>query len=205
VLAVVAVKVLPWRRLLVLRIGAVVSILLAVYIPAYWNKSGGLAQPARAIRSIIAPSTRDASSDLYRVQEDLNLKVNIRDGGLLGRGFGVPIEYPVEIADISDIDPLIAYIPHNGVLYVLMRMGVVGGIALWVLVGAAIIRACRLAGSRHRELAIVGAVVAGALIGYAMEGGVDQGFFFYRTAFVMGSLLGLAEAASRLARPTVPG
>jgi hypothetical protein len=200
VLAIIAAKAMPWRRLLVLRIGAVVGVLLAVYMPAYWNKSGGLAQPARAIRSIVAPNTRDASSDLYRVQENLNLKVNIRRGGILGRGFGVPIDYPIEIADISDIDPLIAYVPHNGVLYVLMRMGVAGGIALWALIGVALIGACRLARSRDRELAVVGAFVASALIGYAMEGGIDQGFFFYRVGFVMGTLLALAEAARRLER-----
>ena len=34
--------------------------------------------------------------------------------------------------------------------------------------------------------------------GLALMGGVDQGFFFYRIAFITGTLLGLAEAARRL-------
>jgi acyl dehydratase len=198
VAAVIAAKWIPQRRLPLMRVGAVVLVVCAVYMPLFWNKSGGLAQPARAVRSIVSPGTRDASSDLYRVQEDANLKLNIREGGPLGRGFGVKIDYPLPIADISGLDPLIAYIPHDGVLYVLMRMGIAGGVALWTLVGVGIICACRLARSRERELAAVGALVAAMLIGYAMEGGIDQGFFFYRVGFVVGTLLGAVEAARRL-------
>ena len=41
--------------------------------PRFWNNTGGLAQPARAVRSHVAPIARDVSSDLYRIQEDDNL------------------------------------------------------------------------------------------------------------------------------------
>jgi hypothetical protein len=200
VLAIIAARSLPSRRLLVMRLGAVILVILGLYLPAFWNKSGGLAQPARAVRSTVAPSVRDASSDLYRVQEDANLRVNIKQGGVLGKGFGVPIAYPLEIADIKDIDPLIEYVPHNGVLYVLMRMGVLGGVALWVLIGSGILVGGRLARSPDRMHAMVGAVLVCAMVGYALEGAVDQGFFFYRIAFVMGTLLALGEAARRLQR-----
>jgi len=170
----------------------------AVYLPIFWNKTGGLAQPARAIHSTVAPSARDASSDLYRIQEDENLLYNIRAAGPLGKGFGVPIDYALPIEDISDIDPLIAYIPHNGVLYIVMRMGTPGGIAFWSLLGMAIIAGCRLARSHDRELAALGAVTAALVVAYAFEGHTDQGFFYYRVAIVVGVFLGLADAARRL-------
>jgi hypothetical protein len=109
----------------------------------------------------------------------------------------VPIDY-ANITDISAIDPLIAYVPHNGVLYILMRMGLFGGIAFWSLLGAGIITGCRLVRSRNREVAVFGALLACALVGYALEGYNDQGFFMYRIAFVIGALLGLGEAARRL-------
>jgi hypothetical protein len=197
-LAAIALRALPSRRHVVLRLGAVALIVSAAYFPAFWNKSGGLAQPARAVRSIVAPSMRDASSDLYRVQEDANLHLNIVEGGLLGKGFGREIEYSLPIADITDIAPIVRHVPHNGVLYVLMRMGVLGGIAMWSLIGVGIIAGCRLALSRDRELAVIGAFLACAMIGYTLEGAVDMGFFFYRIAFVIGTLLGLAEAARRM-------
>jgi hypothetical protein len=200
VLLALGLRWLPARRGLLLRCAAAVIVCSAIYVPLFWNHTGGLAQPARALRSIVAPDRRDALSDLYRIQENANLNVNIREGGLLGKGFGVPIDYALPIADIKSIDPFIDYIPHNGVLYVLMRMGILGGVAFWVLLAAGAISGSRLAGSRDPELALVGALLACAIVGYAMEGAVDQGFFFYRIAFVVGSLLGLAEAATRLQR-----
>jgi hypothetical protein len=136
---------------------------------------------------------------MYRIQENENLKLNIREGGAIGRGFGVPIHYiPGTIEDISDIDPMIRFVPHNGVLYILMRMGLFGGIAFWSLLAAGIITGCRLVRSRHREVAVFGTVLACVLVGYALEGYNDQGFFMYRVAFVVGTLLGLGEAARRL-------
>jgi hypothetical protein len=200
VLVAIGLVCLPTRRRVLVR-GIVVTLAIsAVYFPLYWNKNGGLAQPARAVHSLISANPRDASSDLYRVQEDANLKLNIREGGLLGKGFGVPIDYALPIVNLKDIDPLITYVPHNGVYYVLMRMGLLGGIAFWSLLAAGIIAGCRLAKSVDRQLAVTGALVACALVGYAFEGNLDQGFFFYRIAFVVGALLGLAEAAHRLRR-----
>jgi hypothetical protein len=197
-LAAVGVSCVPARRRFLWRTLGVLIACSAIYFPAFWNDTGGLAQPARAVRSFVSPDPRDAQSDLYRIQEDANLNQNIRQGGLLGKGFGVPIDYSLTITDITSIDPLIAYVPHNGVLYVLMRMGLLGGIAMWTLLAACIISGCRLAKRADPELAVVGALVVCTFVGYTLMGAVDQGFFFYRSAFVVGALLGLAEAARRL-------
>ena len=147
-----------------------------------------------------SPSARDDDSDLYRVQENANLEYNIKQNGLLGMGFGTKIDYALPIADISHIDELIAYIPHDDVLDVLMRMGLLGGMAMWSLIGTGIISGSRLARSRDREVAMIGAVVACSLVAYALMGAEDQAFFFYRIAFITGVFLGLAEAARRMAR-----
>ena len=189
----IGLKALPERRIVLWRGLAVALVVSAVYLPAYWNKTGGIAQPARALRSMISPDPRDALSDLYRVQENANLKVNIREEDGIGNGFGVPIAYTLPITDISGIDPMIAYIPHNGVLYVLMRMGLIGGVAFWTFVAAGIITAVRTARSADREMAVVGATVAAAMVAYTLMGAVDQAFFFYRIAFVVGTLLGLVD------------
>ena len=93
---------------------------------------------------------------------------------------------------------MIRFVPHNGVLYILMRMGLFGGIAFWSLLGAGILTGCRLVRSRNPEVAVFGTVLACVLVGYALEGYNDQGFFMYRIAFVVGTLLGLGEAARRI-------
>ena len=203
VLSILTMVAVPERRRLMSRILVGVALVSVVYFPAYWNHTGALAGPARAVHSAISPDTRDKLSDLYRVQENADLKTNIREGGVLGKGFGVPIDYRVLTTNISSIDPLIAYIPHNGVFYILMRMGLLGGIAFWSLLGVGIIGGCRLVRSHDREAALVGALVTCALVGYALEGYNDQGFFLYRVAFVIGSLLGLAEGARRLSERRV--
>lgn len=197
---VIAYKAMPIRRHLLSK--AIVGLVLvsAVYFPVMWNSTSSLAQPARAIKSQVKPSARDGSSDLYRVQENANLEYNIKQDGLLGKGFGLKIDYALPIPDISQSDPLIAYIPHNDVLDVLMRMGLLGGVALWCLIGVGIISGSRMAMSRDREVAVIGTLVACTLVAWALMGGVDQGFFFYRIAFITGTFLGLAEAARRLAR-----
>ena len=197
---VIVYKALPIRRKLLSK--AIVGLILvsAVYFPVMWNSTGSLGQPARAVKSQVKPDYRDDASDNYRVQEDENLQFNIKQNGPLGNGFGVKIDYALPITDISGLDPLIAYIPHNDVLDVLMRMGFLGGVAVWFLIGAGIISGSRLARSRDREFAAIGALLACSLVAYALMGGVDQGFFFYRIAVITGVLLGLAEAARRLAR-----
>jgi hypothetical protein len=197
---VIAYKALPIRRRLLGKATVALVLVAAVYFPVMWNSNSSLGEPARAVKSQVSPSTRDADSDAYRVQENANLELNIRQDGLLGKGFGVRIDYALPISDISQDDPLIAYIPHNDVLDLLMRMGVLGGLAMWFLIAAGIISGARLALSRDRELAVVGMVLACSLVAYALMGAVDQGFFFYRIAFITGTLLGLAEAARRLAR-----
>jgi hypothetical protein len=198
VLCAVGLVCLPERRRFLVRLLVVTAVISAVYVPAYWNHGGTIAQPARAIRGLTSPDPRDASSDLYRKQENANLKLNIKEAGPLGKGFGVPINYALPIVDIKSIDPLITYIPHDGVLYVVMRMGAFGAIAFWSMIGIAIITACRLAKSRERELAFLGALVACAMVAYLLEGYNDQGFFFYRIAFAVGCLLGMVQAARTL-------
>lgn len=199
VVAAIGIVTMPERRRSLSRVAVVVAIFSAFYFPAYWNKTGGLAQPARAFHSAVAPDPRDASSNLYRVQENENLKYNIRMNGPVGRGFGHRIVYALPIVDISDIDPYIAYIPHNGVWWVFLRFGVAGTIAFWTLLGMAALAACRLAKVRDRSLAVVGMLGACAVPTYALLGYNDQGFFYFRVAFVVGVLFGMLEAARRVA------
>jgi hypothetical protein len=201
-LAAVGYGSLPSRRRILKRTAIGLLAISCLYFPAYWNKSGTLAGPAVAVRSQFSPNARDAASDLYRDEEIANLKLNIHQGGILGKGWGVPIDYALPIVDLSKSDPNIKYVPHDGVLYVLMRMGLPGAIAMWCLLGAGCVAGCRLARSVDRELAVVGVLLVCSLVAYVLEGATDMGFAFARVQLVTGIVLGLAEAARRLARPS---
>jgi hypothetical protein len=198
VVSVIAAVHVPRRRGFLRKALVVAAVFNAIYLPAFWNKTGTLGQPARAVHSFVSPDQRDALSNLYRIQENANLVANIQASGPLGKGFGTRIDYVLPITDISDLDPLIAYIPHNGVLYVVMRMGILGAILFWTFIGVAIVAGCRLARSRDPDVALIGLVVPAACVAYALQGYNDQGFFFYRIAICLGVLLGLVESAARL-------
>ncbi len=102
------------------------------YVLAFWNVQGGIGFGAQAVKSYIAPdslSASDRSSDLYRDIEGLNIWFTIRSNELLGIGFGQPFLRPFPLPDISTF-PFAAYIPHNGVLWIWMKTGVLGFMAM---------------------------------------------------------------------------
>lgn len=180
-------------------IGLFVGSLL--YVPIFWNSSGVLGQPVRAFRSSIQPSPRDRESNGYRALENANLGVNIRKSAPFGEGFGLPIKYGIPITDIRNRDSFISYVPHDGILYVWMRMGFPGAIAFFFLFGAALVSACRLARAGPNDLALFASLVVCALLAYIVMGYYDLGLFWFRIAIVMGCLLGALEAAWRMVPP----
>jgi hypothetical protein len=190
----------PSRRPLIARLVAVVAVVLAVYLPIYWNRGGLLAQPARAIQSAVAPaSVRDTASDQYRVFEDANLVLGIRRSPIVGVGYGIPIDYVYAMVDLTRIDPFIKFIPHNDILYVWMRLGAAGALVFWTTIGYACVSACRLLRASDSRLALFGAFVLCALLAYLILGYVDMGLFWFRVAMFIGCLLGVMEVGRRIA------
>ena len=202
VLIAVAYVALPARRRKIGGVAIVLLIAVSGYAAAYWKSSSTFGKPIVTFREQlgIGPiSPRDALSDAYRVQENANLELNLRNAGPLGVGFGTQINYAIPMPGlVNNVDPAIMYIPHNQVLYVLMRMGLIGGIAFWALIATAIIAGCRLARCPDRLLALIGGLSAAAVVGWTFEVAADQGLSLYRVAFAMGCLIGLTEAARRI-------
>ncbi|HYX25096.1 MAG TPA: hypothetical protein VFC23_13165 [Thermoanaerobaculia bacterium] len=194
---VMAYASLPERRRALRRFGVVVLVVSAVYFPLFWNKSGTLGQPARALHSQISPDARDLQSNRYRTLENANLAINIRQAYSIGRGFGVPINYVIPIVDISNVDAAISFLPHNGILWIWMRIGIEGEIVFLAMLAAAVMVACRLTKVRDPELILLGVLTVCALVAYVVQGYNDMGFFWFRIALCLGILLGAVEASLR--------
>lgn len=195
---------LPERRQLLRRLVIGFAVASAIYFPVFWNSTSLLAQPARAVRSAVAPYERDLLSNQYRVYEDANLMLDIRHSTPFGLGFGVPIDYsgvPL-FFDLTRSNPSLRYEPHNGVLYIWLRLGTLGALVFWFVIGAAIIAACRLIRAIDAQLALYGAVTLCALIAYVVEGNYDLGLSSFRIAVLVGCLLGGLEAVRPLAART---
>lgn len=114
------------------------TVVLGLYVAAFWNGYGSLAQPAQAVRSVIAPSERDYLSNLYRDQENTNLNATIAQSPVVGIGFGKPMKVVVQMASLLDQWSLQLYMPHNNMLWLWMRMGIIGFAVFWLLVGSSL-------------------------------------------------------------------
>lgn len=198
VMLVTAAVRLPHRRKPILAVFVIGAVAAAIYIPAFWNSSGTIAQPARAVRSQIAPDPRDEMSNQYREIETYNLLVRIGEKRSTGLGFGIPITY-TGLVDLSDSNPLIRFVPHNTVLYVWMRMGYLGMVLFTLLIAYGAMSASRLSAARSREVAFIGALTASATVAYAAMGTVDYGFFWFRNAIMLGILFGVVDSFLRRA------
>src|SRR5262249_1111347 len=84
VLWVIAYQRMPARRKVLSIVGAIMIVVSSGYVAAFRNSTALPAQPAKAVWSQISPDTRDSSSDLYRVLENQNLALDIRESFITG-------------------------------------------------------------------------------------------------------------------------
>jgi hypothetical protein len=107
--------------------------LAGIYLIIFWNNTGTLGQPARAISSMITPDPRDYASNIYRTIERADILANISTSPILGLGFGQPFLFYFALPDLSWW-PFWHYTPHNAVLWVWLKDGALGFAALmWLL------------------------------------------------------------------------
>ena len=191
-------RAMPERRKMLVRLDVAVLVLAVVYIGVFWNHDqGSLGQGARAVHSAIAPSARDQSSDQYRNTENADLIFDIHATRSIGQGYGVPINYVIPTADISTFDPMIAYIPHDSILYEWYRLGLLGELLLWSIVAFGILAAGRLVRRGTRDTAVVGALGICSIICWILMGYNDVGLTQLRIATFMGFIFGAIEVLNR--------
>lgn len=169
--------------------------LAGAYILVFQHVNGSLGEPARSVISVIHPSSadqRDTLSNLYRYIEDYDLKFTEKQSPITGYGFGKPFLQPLLLPNIQDLDPYYLYIPHNNVLWIWMRLGPLGYLALWYLFGAAIVRGTQMIRRLKDPLLQYMAIftVATIFIEVPLAYG-DYQFFFYRNIIYIGILLGV--------------
>jgi len=182
----------PRRRRAVVRIVMVLAIILPPYYVYYSTKNGLLSEPARAIASAFNPNPRDAGSDQYRVNEDKDILATMRTSPIYGYGFGKLMLTPYQLPDISTIYVFWNLLPHDSILWIWMRMGTVGYLFFWLLIGSAVLQTTRLT-VRLRDpclkgiaLLLLTLVLQEVVLGY-----LDLQWSNYRNLIVMGVVFAL--------------
>ncbi len=206
-LALTAV-VYPARRRLALTLAALLVVAWVPYYNAFKTGSGLIAQPARAVYSNSNPDPRDASSNLYRDDEDADLKYTMKQNTTtkaIGYGFGKTFLTPYPLANIGGIYIFWDLLPHNSILWIWMRMGTVGYLLFWLLIGTAIARGVRLAYRldepylKGLAVFIVLMILQEVIVGY-----LDLQWTNYRNLITVGVLFALLGRLALLAPPEQP-
>ena len=170
----------------------------AIYVPVFWNDTGLIGQPARAIRSLSDPDPRDAASNLYRDLEKINVRATIAADPILGVGFGREFLFVAPLPDLSWW-AFWHFEPHHNILWVWLKLGIVGFLAFWFLLGSALARAAYLARVLQRPEARVFAMFAIAgIISTVVFCYVDLGLVSGRVTVFLGTLLGTVSILDRL-------
>lgn len=137
-LGILMAKINPRR----LRWVAPIFVLVTVgYLGAFWGaEESTIGFPAQAIKTVIAPgetSEKDQSSSIYREIENIDVNATIQARPLTGFGFGHKFLRPVPLPDISFF-VFYEYIPHNTILWIWIKAGVLGFVSMLYLFGATV-------------------------------------------------------------------
>jgi len=200
VVVCLAYRFLEFRRRAILGLCLILALFLLIYIGANWNSTGLLAEPIRAVRSLVQPNERDSRSNSYREIEALNLKYNIQENPLLGSGYGHSITFYIPLPWIGGRFADWDIIPHNTILWVWMRLGVVGFSAFWFLVGRSILGSMMI--TKHLSdpyLKSIGVFTVAVLVTWVFVGMIEMGLTGFRELILIGFLIGLVSQTPQMA------
>ena len=211
VLAVIAILLIfatPKRGLL---LAAVAGIAAVSYIGVFWDATGPLAEPVRAVRSVVDPgsvSARDQSSSAWRQIENRNIAFTI--GRLPVTGVGLGQKYLVHVQPPPLYDFIYwQYITHNALLWLWLKAGPVAPFTLWFVVARALmVGSAIFVRGRDRRVRWIAALPVALIVSQILFSAVDLGLTYSRSMLVLGSVLGvltyLADRASVGMHRTAP-
>lgn len=190
----------PRSRKVLVIVLLVSTVLCGSYILLFASSTSGFGLPAHGIIATFYPDpadTRDANSNLYRIEENYDLKYTAQHNNtLFGLGFGKPYLQPVPLSSffqsIGSADIYYAYVPHNNIYWIWMRLGAVGFLAFWYFIGSIVVRGCLIARQlRNRYLQLVAVYIVSMTFVEIIVAFADYQLFFYRNVIYLGLLAGM--------------
>jgi O-antigen ligase len=181
-----------WKQFLL--VTPLLAIVCAVYLLLFWNNPNSLGQPARAFRTVFQSQSvteRDKASDEYRRREKLNVWWTIQAQPLTGIGFGQPYPKPLPMPDLSSSWPFWATTPHNGILAIWLKAGVLALVAFWILIGSGLSQTVSIARQAKDPLLLtVSTCAAIYFVMLCAFSYVDIGLSSFRLMVLLGLFVG---------------
>lgn len=195
---VVFVVLIPsYIRKKYIKYGVTALIFLGLYTAAFWNNNGRLGRPIQMIKSgferpSIEENYADYYSNLYREMEAYNLAYTVQNSPVIGTGFGNAYMQPLPLYAIRF--PLMDYIPHNEIIWVLVKMGAVGFFSFWLFFNAFVAKGVKVFQSlKDPYLKAVTAFIIIAVINQMVVSYFDLQLTYYRNMIYLGCIMGLLK------------
>lgn len=164
------------------------------YVALFWDSAGPVAEPIRALRSVFEPSalnSYDQSSDAWRAIENRNIAHTVRQLPLTGVGLGQQYLFQQEPSPLYGFANW-RYVAHNAVLWLWLKAGPLGALALWFLVARTLLVGARIyVRFREPELRLAVALPIALVVSQIVFSSVDLGLTYSRTMIVLGASLGM--------------
>lgn len=195
IVAILSSAAAPRRGLVFALVGASMAIAYGV---VFWEASGPLAEPIRAVRSVLDPSSlsaRDDMSNEWRVIENRNIAYTIEQLPLTGVGLGQEYLVRQEPPALPPAFTYWRYTTHNALLWLWLKAGPVGALALWFLVARVVVLGsawvARLRDPEVRWFAVLPVCLIALQVVFSA---VELGLTYSRTMIVLGTVLGIGAA-----------
>ncbi len=173
-----------------------VVIIFGLYLAAFWSSDGSnmISRPAVFIRSAFYTTEQGAadsySSNFYRELENYDLAFTIRRLPLTGIGFGNKYDQPITLPLIPF--PLKDYIPHNEILWLMVKMGAIGFFLFCLFMTTYMFQAASVFSRLHDPyLKAVCVVSIVGILGQIIVSYYDLQLTFYRNMAYLGLIMGL--------------
>ena len=189
-----------------LALAAIGALAFGAYAAFFWDETGPIAEPLRALQTVVDPSeksARDAGSDHWRDIENRNIAFTIKELPLTGVGAGQQYFFQEEPPPLPASFPYWRYITHNAVLWLWLKAGPLGAFAIWFLVSRAVLVGSSLfVRLRDPALRWAATLPVAVIVCQIVFSSVDLGLSYSRTMLVLGTALGLTAALAdpRIAR-----
>jgi hypothetical protein len=201
VVAILLVFASPKRGLV---LSAVAGVVAVSYVGLFWDATGPVAEPVRAVRSVVDPSSvsaRDQSSSAWRQIENRNIAFTMGRLPLTGVGLGEKYLVHVQPPPLYDFIYW-QYITHNALLWLWLKAGPVAAFALWATVARALLVGSAIfVRGRDRRVRWVAALPVALVVSQILFSAVDLGLTYSRSMLVLGAVLGLLTYLGDRASP----
>lgn len=178
-----------------LKVAVPVVIVILIYGAALWNSNSKLARPVQMFKSGVVQSeeeisSKDYYSNLFRYHENYNLAYTFRKYPIIGTGYGKRFIQPLPLANINF--PLRDYIPHNQIIWVIVKSGSVGFFFFWFFFNAFAFQGVYVLKNLNSPyLKAICVMIVLAIINQMTISFFDLQLTYYRNMIYLGTLMGL--------------